>query len=313
MPAVLAVDLGKTSCRAALWVEDEVPLTALGEGAAGLASEGGLVTAEQAIRSVCNAVLARFGELQSVSVCIGAAGAIAAPDVARTLAGRLTTLIPTGGVAVCSDALAAHAGALDGRPGLVLVAGTGAVVIGVGHHARYVQVDGWGPVLGDCGGGYSIGLSGLRAALRSHDGRAVHTPVEDAARRRFGELDRLPLALLADRNEVRTVAAFAPEVAALAASGDRTCLGIMEQAATRLAESVRAAVARFGEPDTPVALAGGLQELGPPLLQPLKLALESAWPSLSAAPAHGTALDGARLLAVRRDTVHDPFVERVAA
>ncbi len=51
--------------------------------------------------------------------------------------------------------------------GVVIVAGTGALVSGQTRQGRKLALDGLGPVLGDFGSGYSIGLQALRATARA--------------------------------------------------------------------------------------------------------------------------------------------------
>ena len=71
---------------------------------------------------------------------------------------------------VSNDAVTAHLGALGGEPGAVIVAGTGAIALAASP-AGWARADGWGPMLGDDGGGYWIGRRALAMALREHDGR----------------------------------------------------------------------------------------------------------------------------------------------
>ena len=70
-----------------------------------------------------------------------------------------------------TDVVAAHAGAFAGQPGIVLSAGTGAICFGADELGEKYYADGWGPLLGDEGSGYWIGLESLRAVCRSLDGR----------------------------------------------------------------------------------------------------------------------------------------------
>uniref|UniRef100_UPI003899EE6E BadF/BadG/BcrA/BcrD ATPase family protein n=1 Tax=Mycobacterium sp. HUMS_1102779 TaxID=3383487 RepID=UPI003899EE6E len=152
---ILAVDLGKTSCRAAArGRRDE------GAGAPGLATPGGVRAAEAAILAVAGQVAGDLGPADEAIV--GAAGALAAPDAARVLGTALLTSLRVGRIAVTSDAVLAHAGALGGEPGVVLVAGTGVVALAIDANGALRTADGWGPWLGDEGGGAWIGAAGLR-------------------------------------------------------------------------------------------------------------------------------------------------------
>src|ERR1700761_866234 len=196
---ILAVDLGKTSCRAAAGGR-----AAEGAGAPGLAAPGGVRAAEAARLAVAR-------ELGPVDeVIVGAAGALAAPKAARALGDALLASLRAERVAVTSDAVIAHAGALDGQSGVVLIVGTGVVALAIGADGALRTADGWGPWLGDEGGGAWIGAAGLRAALRAHDGRGPSTTLLDAAHARFGAPQTWPTQL----TDAAAVASFAPDVVA---------------------------------------------------------------------------------------------------
>lgn len=332
MAAVLAVDLGKTGCRAGLWLDP----TGLGEGAGsadaplatrqlpgapGLAAPDGAALAEDLVKSVSAELLTETGIDRLDALCIGAAGAIAAPEAARALAETLLDAIPADQVAVTSDAVAAHAGALGTATGVVLAAGTGAVAVGVGEAGAFSVVDGWGPWLGDEGSGAWIGFAGLRAALRARDGRGEATALSQEATELFGDLGRLPGVLEQDGNPARSAASFAPAVARSAAAGDPTAVAILRDAAAALAATVATAArltagsgetgAQADEEPVTVAVTGGLVHLGAPLLDPLHAALARHRPRLRLQEALGDPLHGARLLARQADGPHEPLVTRL--
>jgi N-acetylmuramic acid 6-phosphate etherase len=271
---MLAVDLGKTSCRAAAGGR-----RAAGPGAPGLAAPGGVRAAEVAIL----AVAPELGPVDEVIV--GAAGALAAPDAARALGEALLTSLRAQRIAVTSDAVIAHAGALGGKPGVVLIVGTGVVALGISASGALRTADGWGPWLGDEGGGAWIGGAGLRAALRAHDGRGPSTMLLDAARARFGAPETWPAQL----TDARGFATFAPDV--IAAEGDAAARAIVSAAADALAATARAAG------DGPVAMVGGLA------------GVEALHEQLDLVPAGGDALDGA----LRLGAIHEPHVIHVHA
>lgn len=271
---ILAVDLGKTSCRAAAGgrrVE--------GVGAPGLATPGGARAAEAAVLAVAR----DFGPVDEVIV--GAAGALAAPDAARALGDALLRSLRAHHIGVTSDAVIAHAGALDGEPGVVLIVGTGVVALAIDANGALRTSDGWGPWLGDEGGGAWIGAAGLRAALRAQDGRGPATTLLDAARARFGAPQSWPTQL----TDAAAVASFAPDV--LAAQHDAAALAIISAAAEALAATTRAAG------DGPVAMVGGLA------------GVRALRAQLDLIPAAGDALDGALRLAA----IHEPHVIRMQA
>ncbi len=271
---ILAVDLGKTFCRAAA-----AGRRAEGAGAPGLAAPGGVRAAEAAILTVAR----EFGPVDEVIV--GAAGAFAAPDAARALGHALLTSLRVEHVAVTSDAVIAHAGALNGEPGVVLIVGTGVVALAIDADGALRRADGWGPWLGDEGGGAWIGAAGLRAALRAHDGRGPSTTLLDAARARFGAPETWPVQLTG----ASVLGAFAPDV--LAAKNDAAALAIVSAAAEALAATARAVG------NGPVAMVGGLA------------GVQALRERLDLVPAAGDALDGA----LRLGAIHEPHVIRVQA
>src|SRR6201997_1793938 len=232
---ILAVALGKTSCRAAAGGR-----RAEGAGAPGLATPGGVRAAEAAILAVAR----ELGP--AAEVIVGAAGALTPPDAARALGDALLLSLRAQRVAVTSDAVIAHAGALDGRPGVVLIAGTGVVALAISADGALRTADGWGPWLGDEGGGAWVGAAGLRAALRAHDGRGPSTTLLDAAHARFGAPQTWPTQL----TDAAALATFAPDV--LAAKGDAVAQAIVSAAAEALTATARAVG------NGPVAMVGGL-------------------------------------------------------
>lgn len=73
----------------------------------------------------------------------------------RGLARRVTAI---------SDVEAAHLGALEGRPGLLLLAGTGSIALGRTRDGEWLRAGGLGPLLGDEGSAFWLGREWLRGA-----------------------------------------------------------------------------------------------------------------------------------------------------
>ena len=300
---LLTVDLGRTCCRVAFWTAGGCA-TAQGEGAPGLAMPNGAAGAEAAILAVARQLTGR-ADLAAVSA--GVAGALTAPEAAAELARRLCAALPAARAVVGSDAVMAHAGALGGGPGVVLVVGTGAAAVAIGRDGVAHRVDGAGSWLGDEGGGGWLGLHGLRAALRALEGRGPATALQALAAARFGPLPALPARLEGEQNPPRLAASFAPDVVAAAAAGDPVADALLRRAIDALVATVRAAAARLALRPVPFAMLGGLAAaLSAPLLAAL------AGDGLVHVPAPGTALDGARLL-VQPGALHEQGLVRAQA
>jgi N-acetylglucosamine kinase-like BadF-type ATPase len=309
----LAVDVGRTGCRAALWRDNasEPEAVVTGDGSLGLGAANGTDVAEAAILAIVEPLLKAHGVDCIDAVGVGTPGAMQAPASARRLAEQLARSLPACAVAVTSDAITSHAGALGGKPGVVLAAGTGAVTIAIGADARFRRVDGWGPWIGDEGSGAWLGRQGLQAVARADDGRGPATALSEAAARQFGSISELAVKLGSDPNPARSVAAFVPAMADAARNGDPVAAQLIEAAAAALARSMIAAAAALhvSAPVTAVVI-GGLVNLGPVLLDPLHAALDRSGTNLQLQPAKGTSIDGARHLALVDDSIHERWVAR---
>lgn len=139
-------------------------------------------------------------------------------------------------VAVIPDVEAALLGALGDRPGVLVLAGTGSIVVGRDRRGRLARAGGLGPLLGDEGSAFWLG----REWLRLRDG--------GRARR------------LATRPDaVRRIAALAPTVLARARRGDREARAIVSAGQAALAALAARVAARLRLPSpVEVSWAGGL-------------------------------------------------------
>jgi glucosamine kinase len=295
-PAVLVADIGKTQCRVQL-VEPNgaVRWAASGEGLPGLAASGADTVAQHLVALIASSVHAGIG-----AVSVGVAGAIAAPEAAGALAERLVQAFDSRAV-VTSDIVTAHLGALDGGAGTALVAGTGAVAMGIADDGRATVVDGHGPDVGDLGGGAWIGRTGLAAALRATDGAAPSTGLHAALTRLLAPHQDLQLWLAVAENLGGRLGAFAPAVLDLAEHGDATADDIVREAVRLLTATAVAA----GE--TRVTALGGLvghAGFRSRLIASLRAA------GLDPVRPIGNALDGARLAAIADQLPHERHFHR---
>jgi glucosamine kinase len=159
-------------------------------------------------------------------------------------------------VAVGDDAEAALLGGFAGGPGIVVIAGTGSAALGRSADGHQVRVGGHGYLLGDEGGGYSIGNQAVRRALASADGTGHSSPALEALVCKHFAVDEV--------DEVEAIVYAAPTDRALLASllpllADSTDSGVGEifaAAAESLAGLVSAVRTRLGP--LPVAMVGGV-------------------------------------------------------
>ncbi|MFC5853459.1 N-acetylglucosamine kinase [Streptomyces chlorus] len=256
---------------------------------------------------------------------VGAAGLASLGDALRAeLPAALARELGVCRVALAADAVTAYVGALGPRPGAVVAAGTGLIAVGT-DLAGWRRADGWGHLLGDCGGGAWIGRAGLEAALRAHDGRDGGSGrLLELAEETFGPAATLPGRLYPRTDRAAVLASFAPRVAECA-DGDAVAADILRAAARHMADSAAAVCPETGSgwgggprsaggsgsgegPDAGeplVAFTGGLLNLGDPLLVPLGEELAKRLPWARRVAAEGDPLHGAVRIAT--DLATDSF------
>ncbi|MEV7086131.1 BadF/BadG/BcrA/BcrD ATPase family protein [Streptomyces sp. NPDC093085] len=240
-------------------------------------------------------LLAEAGAGAPVALAVGAAGMGSLGDGLRaTLPGALAEALGVRRLALAADAVTAYAGALGQRPGAVIAAGTGMIAVGATPEG-WRRADGWGHLLGDCGGGAWIGRAGLEAALRAYDGRrGGSAALLAAAETIFGPAEGFPEALYPRPDRPAVLASFAPEVGRLAA-GDPVARAVLVRAAEHIADAACAVCPPSGECE--VALTGGLFKLGEPLVGPVLAALGERVPHATTVPAATDPLGGALIVA----------------
>lgn len=251
---LIGCDVGKTRCRirAAKAVDGDFEVLAdeVGEGAPGLAAD--LDATERQLLDTF-ARLDRTLLVGTAAVAIGAAGAQAHPEAAAELADRLAGRLDTV-IGVTTDAVTAHLGTLGAIAGTAVIAGTGAVAYHLDDSGELRIADGWGPVIGDIGGGFWFGSNGLQAALAGVDGRGPSTSLTEAAAAFSPTGDLRGLARIVGDGYARAVAAFAEEVLQHADAGDTEALRIRRAAVSALTATATAVT----NPGEPVAVVGGL-------------------------------------------------------
>lgn len=87
-------------------------------------------------------------------------------------------------VLVKNDAYIVLASQSDELLGLVAIAGTGSIVLGI-NEKENSRVGGWGYKLGDEGSAYWIGMQGIKAVLNAHDGLSDSTMLTNALLKQF--------------------------------------------------------------------------------------------------------------------------------
>ena len=228
------------------------------------------------------------------ATCLGLSGGPADKDALARKAIRAAQY------RITHDAEIALAGATAGAPGIVAIAGTGAIAFGKNARGQIARAGGWGYIFGDEGGAFHLVRQALRAALRYEEGWGPGAALRDAllAAGKCETAQELLHRFYTDEYSRARVAALAPVVDETARAGDPVALKILKDAAKALASltaAVRAQLFKEGEM-VDVRTVGGVFKSAPVLAKFEVLAEFDG--CLVSAPRHGPAA-GALLEAYR--------------
>ena len=303
---LLAIDGGQTSTKALLSRLDGTVIS-LGQGGPSdhFHSEGGEAKNRAAIQTALQSALSEAGvaEPNVRAIALGLTGAPTGGDQTPVVEQIVGEVLDTKTIVTVADYVTNLAGASAGEPGVVLIAGGGAIAYGVTATGESAIAGGFGYLLGDEGSAFDIGRRAIIAAIRASDGRDAPTILQAIVRSAF-ELDEMRqitrivyrAGFARDR-----ISRLAPLVAGAAHDGDAAALAILTTAGEELARTALAVIRRLfaGEAAVPVYLTGGVFGAGDLLLAPLRAELARGWPNATTrAPAFPPVV-GALILARR--------------
>ncbi|NWF50267.1 MAG: hypothetical protein HXY49_06970 [Ignavibacteriaceae bacterium] len=156
-----------------------------------------------------------------------------------------------------SDARIALEGAFSGKPGSILIAGTGSIMFGKDAKGVIHRVGGFGRFLGDEGSGYRIGRRGLNAVAKDFDGRGKNTLMTQLVLSEFKISSPEDLISEVYRNNF-DIASAAPIVLKAAEMGDIEAQKILETEADELVLHIASMEKKLNEKILFVSLIGSI-------------------------------------------------------
>jgi glucosamine kinase len=244
MSFFLAIDAGGTKTRCLLADENQI----LGRAVTGSVKLMRVGEAEASTRlraMLAEVSLAAGIDLKNVTqTCVGLSGL--SIDTVREWGEREIGSLVGGNLILVGDEEIALDAAFRGGQGILVIAGTGSIVLGRAVDGTMYQAGGWGPALGDEGSGFWIGQEALRAAFWAKD-----RDIESSLLARIGELwganSLGEIVEMANARPAPDPSALAPLVARCADAGDELALAVLERAGVELAEQVALAALKMEE------------------------------------------------------------------
>ncbi len=299
MEVILAIDGGATHTRCAA-IDRSGRLLTQAEGGPSNHLQDGEKNACATLAELVQQTLqqANLGRQEVECISAGLAGV----DYDGYGAGPIQDLFQGLGFERClihGDMEIAHAAALGGGPGIVVLAGTGSSILGVDASGRRVKVGGWGPLYGNEGSAQKISERALTAAARAYDGREPSTALLESLTKALDLSDFRNSISFLYGPDARNIASLCEIVYQCAVSGDEVACSIFEDAASELAQGVMAAACRLGLHNSPVVVSyqGGVAEHCPLLVKSMRQRLAEALPDACVRPPLWKPVIGAYLLA----------------
>ena len=177
---------------------------------------------------------------------------------------------------VDSDIRVAIAGALKGRDGINIIAGTGSIGLSI-NGDKVNRCGGWGASIGDEGSAFWIGKKAIQAFSKECDGRLRKGAIYDMFIKELKlEDENKIITFLNDeiKNDRGEIAKLAYLCSLAALKGDENAINIFKEAGEELAEIAKVLLRNFSK-DEEVLLSytGGVFKSGELVLQPIRDAL----------------------------------------
>ena len=295
----LGVDGGGTKTNVAL-MNAAKDVVAEGSGGPSNPLRVGVETAvgniAKAIDAACDSGGVSRGDI--VAATLGLAG-VRRNDIRERVRESFVSRLRVRKTLVTTDADIALYGTTMGMAGLVVIAGTGSICIGVNEAGDKFIAGGWGPVAGDEGGGRGIAGEALHAVAKASDGRGGLTKLSERAAEYFraSNVENLISAIYAPQMDNSRIAGFARLVVETAQEGDKIAVDILRDAGRELGTAAVAVITKLGleSKKVPIGCVGSIFKAGTILTDPMNELIDRVAPKAyliepQLLPAHAAAL-----------------------
>lgn len=236
-----------------------------------------------------------------LALCLGSAG-VDRPYEKQVMGEVFRKCGVTGKLIITHDAETILAAESENQEGITLVSGTGSFGFARDRFGNRARTGGWGHLIGDEGGGYYIGIHGIRAAVRSEDGREAPTLLLPMMMKEIG-IDRPEQFLqyvykTADKSQI---AALAKVVYEACLAGDLKAKEILNSAVSELYLKTTTLVRalQFQDRDVILVANGSVFTHIHYVYDELKRIVQAAYPRMKVMKPTHSAAYGAALIALQ--------------
>lgn len=207
-----------------------------------------------AVHEAC--VQAGISPQQISRTCAGITGT-GRPEIARVMRHLIGSVVG-GAIEIIGDVEIAFEDAFACGPGVLVIAGTGAIAYGRNLAGGTARAGGWGSMVSDEGSGYWVGIQATRAALRAHD-RGEDSPLLKDLIAGLDATDLDDFIVRVNATPPPDFATLFPVVLSSAERGDEVARQVLVSGGVELAKMAEVVLRRlFAGDQCPVATHGGV-------------------------------------------------------
>lgn len=221
-----------------------------------------------------------------VSVCFAGMAGVGESGRDIEVAKLLKRFLPSKtDVIVSNDAVNALYSGTLGTPGIVQIAGTGAIAFGMNEDNKMVRSGGWGYLFDDEGSGFYLGNEALRAVFQAFDERGPATELSNRLLQHFN-VNRIPdiIGQVYGQEHPRSIIApLAPYVVEAAMSEDEVAINIVQKACEAMMSCIESCHQKLFDANHPtmIVLSGGVFSHSELFIQQLSKLAELPLPNVT--------------------------------
>lgn len=259
----IGIDGGATKTRAALINSDYEIITEVTYNQTANYHIKGMDYVANLVNDICKEVISKSHQIKTEEVAFVGFGAtgLATDKEYDHMKEHMEKIGFTLPFVATNDAITALLGGTNNDYGILAIAGTGSIILGLNKAGKEARVGGWGALLGDEGSGYSLGMLGVRKLMMHLDGRLPETKLKETIFEILGVEGAYGMRQWAiDVGfEKDKIAALAPAVFKAYRAGDTLAATIVEGEAFEIGRAIQTAIAQLGleDKEVEVVAAGG--------------------------------------------------------
>lgn len=202
---------------------------------------------------------------------------------------------------IMDDAVTALVGATGEKKGIILIAGTGSIGIGMNENGQAIRVGGWGHIIGDEGSGYDIGRKILNHTMKAFDGRGEKTILAQLVKNELNVKDETMLIqeIYGEDHYKSKIAGLAKLLTPAVEQNDRVAVRIEGEVVNDLYEHIAAMMKKLDPTDTvQVVFSGSVLTQNQNIRERLIAKLSTDFQNIVFCPIRNNAAWGAAVMAL---------------